>query len=499
MSIPLLLHCRPTFKIINQSISSVPYSLNIIFNKRNTINPTVASQIALDNALVPPEARLKIGECNTRIEFSKSQREATYQINLDAPKLSLCYPAFLITAEVPEIYMHRFWNSVNKVQGSSSYRFKLYNKNFRAETKICPKLPDQPFDIPPSNDEEIVSFIYELGYTGNIETLPELVGVYHCKNVDFVKLLWKDCAFQIDNHFLKESMPYPRFIKIIINYFISQNKSISMRNRINLHTAKDDSLLGTLKYTYFAYASGAKEPKKARKLKKPASHKLKTVPVSPKEPTKKPTKKPKPAKKVVPAMKSSRKSQAVVIIKDTPGVYVSKKKDPAKGKRSKGDGTDFELGVPDEQQRKISSTDKGTGTKPGVPNVPKYDSESEKESWGDSGEEDDDDEDDTEDESDNDGNDDDGDNDDNDDDSDHERTESDRDENPNLNQSNEEHEEEEKKIDVNMNLRKEDVEMTYADQGRADQHNVSQVSRFEHVEEDAHVTLTVVHDTQNTC
>ncbi|GJT15170.1 hypothetical protein Tco_0873876 [Tanacetum coccineum] len=63
-----------------------------------------------------------------------------------------------------------------------------------------------------------------------------------------------------------------------------------------------------------------------------------------------------------------------------------------------GDGTDFESGVPDEQQRKISDADKGTGTKLGVTDVPKYDSKSEKESWGNSGEEDDDDEDDYEDE-----------------------------------------------------------------------------------------------------
>ncbi|GKF49411.1 hypothetical protein Tco_0142662, partial [Tanacetum coccineum] len=116
-------------------------------------------------------------------------------------------------------------------------------------------------------------------------------------------------------------------------------------------------------------------------------------------------------------------------------------------------------------------------------------------------------------------------------------TESDRDENPNLNQSNEEHEEEEEEYvderihtpknyeltdekdnanneieeneekkddvgelyrDVNVNLRKEDVEMTDADQGGVDQHNVSQESGFEHVEEDAHVTLIPVHDIQKT-
>ncbi|GKG56808.1 hypothetical protein Tco_0582159, partial [Tanacetum coccineum] len=88
----------------------------------------------------------------------------------------------------------------------------------------------------------------------------------------------------------------------------------------------EDILNSTTYKTYYAYASGAKEPKKARKFKKPTSLKLKTVLVSPKEPTKK------PAKKTIPVKKYS-KSQAGVIIKDTPGVSVSKKKAPAKGKR----------------------------------------------------------------------------------------------------------------------------------------------------------------------
>ncbi|GKD08242.1 hypothetical protein Tco_1187927 [Tanacetum coccineum] len=113
------------------------------------MNPIAAKQIALDNTLVALEARLTIGKCNNRILFSKPQREATYQVTLDALKLSPCYLAFLITAEVPEIYTHKFWNSVNKVQSSSSYRFKIDNKKlkidvevFRNILQICPKLPD---------------------------------------------------------------------------------------------------------------------------------------------------------------------------------------------------------------------------------------------------------------------------------------------------------------------------------------------------------------------
>ncbi|GJZ36082.1 hypothetical protein Tco_0581899 [Tanacetum coccineum] len=337
-------------------------------------------------------------------------------------------------------------------------------------------------------------------------------------------------------------MPYPRFINIIINHFISQNKSISMRNRIDLLTVRDDSLLGTLKYvskteehqvygdlipkgminedilnstayqTYYAYASGAKETKKARKFKKPASPKLKIVSVLPKELTKKPVKanknvpltkkpttKPKPTKKNAP-VKADRGKGLNVLSEVSLSEAAQLKEATKRSKKDfhifqasgSSDETDFESGVPNEQRRKIFGTDEGT-------------------------EEDDDDEDDSEDVSDDDkGNDDDNDdnddNNDDDDEADSERTESDIDKNPNLNQSNEKQEEEEeheservytppefvptneedksddeekmdeeddddvtKELykDVNVNLGNKDADMTNADQGGADQQNAS--------------------------
>ncbi|GKC92406.1 hypothetical protein Tco_1157848, partial [Tanacetum coccineum] len=179
----------------------------------------------------------------------------------------------------------------------------------------------------------------------------------------------------------------------------------------------------------------------------------------------------------------------------------NKKNAPVKAKRGKSDGTDFQSGVPNEQQRKISGTNERTSAKLGVPDLPKYDSESDKESWGDSGDEDDDGGDDTkddegnddgddndgDDDDDNDGDDDDDDND-GDDDDDNDGDDDDNDGNDDDDsQFNEEHEEEEEEEkvdeftdkeddeeeldvgeelykDVNVNLRKEDVEMTDADQ-----------------------------------
>ncbi|GJV60447.1 hypothetical protein Tco_1466547 [Tanacetum coccineum] len=94
------------------------------------MNPIATQQVALDNSLVPPEKRLKIEKCNARIAFSKPKREETYQVTLDALKLSPCYPAFLIIAEVPEVYMHQFWNTIQKVKDTYAYRFKLDEKKF---------------------------------------------------------------------------------------------------------------------------------------------------------------------------------------------------------------------------------------------------------------------------------------------------------------------------------------------------------------------------------
>nr|GEW75331.1 reverse transcriptase domain-containing protein [Tanacetum cinerariifolium] len=71
-----------------------------------------AQQIKLDLELVPKENILDIKKCNGRIPRGLKPREPTFQVVLDALALTPCYSAFLITADVPEVYMHQFWNSV---------------------------------------------------------------------------------------------------------------------------------------------------------------------------------------------------------------------------------------------------------------------------------------------------------------------------------------------------------------------------------------------------
>ncbi|GKC86662.1 hypothetical protein Tco_1147311 [Tanacetum coccineum] len=126
-----------------------------------------------------------------RIDLEKTQKEPTYQVVLDALALTTCYPAFLIIASVPVIYMQQFWATI--IKHGSSYRFKIDKRRFSVDLEvfreilqICPRLPDQDFDELPS-EEEILSFIKELGHTKEIKNITAFV-------VDHLHQPWRTFA-----------------------------------------------------------------------------------------------------------------------------------------------------------------------------------------------------------------------------------------------------------------------------------------------------------------
>ncbi|GJX64405.1 hypothetical protein Tco_0298748 [Tanacetum coccineum] len=65
-------------------------------------------------------------------------------------------------------------------------------------------------------------------------------------------MLWEDFQCQTDYRQtsvrIYESMPYPRFTKIIIHHFLSKHKSISKRQGLFMNLIKDDAILGMLKF-----------------------------------------------------------------------------------------------------------------------------------------------------------------------------------------------------------------------------------------------------------
>ncbi|GKB89849.1 hypothetical protein Tco_0962121 [Tanacetum coccineum] len=157
--------------------------------------------------------------------------------------------------------------------------------------------------------------------------------------------------------------------RFIIHYFLTQDKTVSWT-----HTSKDDYLINTLRFvsakeatqiygailpesltspemketkaykTYLGFATGATPPKKARKFKKPASPQLSTIPVSPEEPTKK-------SKRVKrPANKSTKAPAGGVVIRETPEMPLSKKKEKMTVEKRKGIDLLSEVALTEEAQ-----------------------------------------------------------------------------------------------------------------------------------------------------
>ncbi|GJR29139.1 hypothetical protein Tco_1105371 [Tanacetum coccineum] len=135
--------------------------------------------------------------------------------------------------------------------------------NFIDMLKICPKLPGQKFEDPPF-EEEILSFIRDLGHTGEIKYLSGktttleslhlsrakiLWGMYHNKLINYVYLLWEDFVYQVENKNSKKNNDifYIRFTKVIVDYFMAKDPSISRRNKMFWHTAKDDFKFTTIR------------------------------------------------------------------------------------------------------------------------------------------------------------------------------------------------------------------------------------------------------------
>ncbi|GJT40848.1 retrovirus-related pol polyprotein from transposon TNT 1-94 [Tanacetum coccineum] len=326
------------------------------------------------------ENRLVTRKCNGRIPRGLKPKEETFQVILDALSLTTCYPTFIITADVSEVYMHQFWNFVYK--HDTFYRFKINKKKrfkltlevFRDIFQIFLRVQARDFDALPS-EEDTISFLRDLGHTrslsGKTSALDKLClshtqilwGMYHQMYVDYVDLLWEDFTYQIDNKVYKkqEKMYYPRFTKVIINHYLIQEKTLSWRNKIRMHTSKDDYLINTLRFvsrkeasqiygavlpdcltspemkeskaykTYLSYATGVVPPKIARKFKKASPSKKDSVHVQADE---EPVQKGKRVKRS--AKKSLTTPAAGIVIRETPVKTKSTGKEKVDVSRGKG-------------------------------------------------------------------------------------------------------------------------------------------------------------------
>nr|GEY20522.1 retrovirus-related Pol polyprotein from transposon TNT 1-94 [Tanacetum cinerariifolium] len=135
-------------------------------------------RLVLDEALVPSTQRLRIRRSNFRLPLDIQSKESTLQIVYDVLRRCPFFKAFLVTADVPEIYMQEFWATAYVHQ--HSIRFKMDNKKhivnletFRDMLHICLRNLGQSFDELPF-EEEILDFLRFLGHSAQIRTLTDV-------------------------------------------------------------------------------------------------------------------------------------------------------------------------------------------------------------------------------------------------------------------------------------------------------------------------------------
>ncbi|GJX12193.1 retrovirus-related pol polyprotein from transposon TNT 1-94, partial [Tanacetum coccineum] len=271
-------------------------------------------------------------------------------------------------------------------------------------SKKCPTTPSQKFEEP-LLEEDILSFIRDLGHTGEIKFLSDV-------NVNHMHQPWRSFAAIIINKCLSGKTMAWKSHRLSTDQSLGHDQAIPRRNKMFWHHARDDFMFTTVRViskhqdtqvydailpqhltnqamleseaymTYRAYATGEKTPKPKTTKKKADSE------ASPKTKTTQATK----GKRI----KSSAK-----------GDKAAKKKQPVETSMDKGLIVLSDVALTEAKQLKLviersktqthsshasgSGADEGTGNILGVPNVPTYRSDDEQISWK-SSEEDDEDE-----------------------------------------------------------------------------------------------------------
>nr|GEY97395.1 hypothetical protein [Tanacetum cinerariifolium] len=194
---------------------------------------TIEQQVALDEALVPSTQRLRIGISNFRLPSDIQSKESTLQLVYDVLRRCPFFKAFLVTADVPEVYMQEFWAQPMEM---------LY---------ICPSIPGQAFAELPF-EEEILEFIWFLGHGATIRTLTDI-------NINKLYQPWKSFAAIINKCLTGKSSCYDS-LRLSQAQILHQNtQQYGAMLPIEL---TNDEIRNTKAYKeYYACATGEAAPK----------------------------------------------------------------------------------------------------------------------------------------------------------------------------------------------------------------------------------------------
>nr|GEZ51665.1 hypothetical protein [Tanacetum cinerariifolium] len=322
---------------------------------------TIEQQVALVEALVPSTQRLRIGRSNFRLPYDIQSKESTLQVVYDVLRSCPLFKAFLVIADVPKIYMQEFWATAYVHQ--HSIRFKLDNKKhivnletFRDMLHIYPRIPDQSFDELPF-EEEILEFLRFLGHSAQIRTLTDV-------NINKLFQLWRSFGAVINKCLTGKSSGFDSFRDDII---FSTIKVVSRHQNTQQYAAMlpieltNEEIKNSKAYKEY-YACATKEaspkPKASARRKMSGSDTSITSPTAITTPT--------TTGVVTPRLTATAKGKQPAKAKSP--------SDPSELARTKAQQLTIVLRR-SRQETHISQlggfgTDEGTGSKPGVLDVP---------------------------------------------------------------------------------------------------------------------------------
>nr|GFB53517.1 hypothetical protein [Tanacetum cinerariifolium] len=165
--------------------------------------------------------------------------------------------------------MQEFWAMAKLHQHSICFKMDTRKSlldldAFREMLHISPRIPSQSFAELPF-EEEILEFLRHLGHSDEIRHLTDV-------NVNKLYQPWRSFASVINKCLTGKSSDIDSFrlsqAQILWGLYHRSNPSIPRRNRINWHYVRDDVLFSTIKVEYYACATGEAAPKPKASAKK---------------------------------------------------------------------------------------------------------------------------------------------------------------------------------------------------------------------------------------
>ncbi|GJW94801.1 retrovirus-related pol polyprotein from transposon TNT 1-94 [Tanacetum coccineum] len=253
-----------------KSVPRTPQQNNIVERRNHTLVEAARTMLIFSKAPMFLWAEAVATACYTQnISLIHTRHNKTpYELVHDKkPDLSflrvfgaLCYPTndsedlvklqpnadigifvFTISANVPKILMQQFWYTIKKLEGSESYEFLLANIKcvidadvFREILDICPRIEGTLH----KHTNTFVDHMHQPWRT-----------LAACINKCLSgKTIGNDKLRKREKKSRRENMPYPRFTKVIIDYFLSKHKSLKKLKFQHFHTIKDDGVVSRLKF-----------------------------------------------------------------------------------------------------------------------------------------------------------------------------------------------------------------------------------------------------------